>query len=505
MDFELEQNIIHCYENVGQASVCQEETQESIVPDACPDILRIIDVCAQAFPSRCEMGDGQATVIGMIQANILYMPETGALLQSIPLRIPFSVRMDVPGTNSDAIPEMTARICHADARVLNPRKLLFRCDLLAEVTALRRHEHATYSTVLHPEQGNICQRQQQFECERLSSVPQRIFPISEEIRLTGAHPPLLLAARAHSCCSESRIIGTKLIFKGKTDVELLLQTPEGDMERKVESFPFSQILEVKGAGENGNCQVQLELCEFSCVQPLDDPFHLMVEGELLAMGQVRETEHLHILTDVYSTTHQCHPEHHEITLYAPSHQTIIPQTFRDLLETEDVVRTVCDCRFLTGHVLCSPDENSLTLTANGCISVLYLDEDRHPRIMEKQMELSARCSTSPASDILRLTLHPGELYATPCAGGIEVRLSGEFVLTTADPIPINTICHASLGDPRGNNHLRPSVTLRRPEQGETLWDIAKSCGTTCEAIVQANEFAGEELPAGKLLLIPGSR
>ena len=46
MELELEQDVIVCYEVVGQASTCQEETQEAIVPDACPDILRLADVCA---------------------------------------------------------------------------------------------------------------------------------------------------------------------------------------------------------------------------------------------------------------------------------------------------------------------------------------------------------------------------------------------------------------------------------------------------------------------------
>ena len=505
MDFELEQNIILCYESVGQASACQEETQEAIVPDACPDILRIVEVCAQAFPTRCEAGEGQATVVGMIQANVLYMPETGTLLQTIPLRLPFSLRIDVPGATTGAISEMSARICHADARILNPRKLLLRCELLAEVNILCRREHTLCSAVLHPEQGHICQRQESVEYERLSAVPQRIFPISEEIRLSGNQPPTLLWARASAQCSESRIIGTKLIFKGTTDVELLLQTPEGDMERRMESFPFSQILDAKGVGENGTCQLRLALNEFSCVQPLDDPFHLMLEGEILAMGQVRETEQFSLLTDLYSTTHHCLPEKQELRLYTPCQQTVIPQTFRDLLESETVVRSVCSCRFQPGHILCTPEKDAMVATAHGLISVLYLDEERRPRTIEKHIELSARTSIPVGSEVCGLTLDPGELYAAPCAGGIDFRLGVEFSMHTACPVSAEVIHRAALGEARSTDCTRPSVILRLPEAGETLWDIAKVCGTTCEEIMQANELADEALPEGKMLLIPSSR
>ena len=52
---------------------------------------------------------------------------------------------------------------------------------------------------------------------------------------------------------------------------------------------------------------------------------------------------------------------------------------------------------------------------------------------------------------------------------------------------------------------RPSVVIRRMERGETLWDIAKSCGSTVDDIRCANTLPGEEAAAGTLLLIPARR
>ena len=505
MDFELEQNVVLCYETVGQASVCQEETQEAIVPDACPDILRIVEVCAQAFPTRGETGDGQATVVGMIQANVIYLPEKGELLQTMPLRLPFSVRGEIQGMGPDAILEMSARITRADARVLNPRKILLRCDLLVEVGALHRREYTVSSAVAHPERGHICQRQERLEYERISAAPRRIFPISEEIRLSGEQAPVLLGARASAVCAESKVIGNKLIFKGKTEVELLLQMPDGEMERRVESFPFSQILEAKGAGENGSCYVRLSVSEFSCVQPLDDPFHLMVEGEVLAMGRVRETEELDVLVDLYSTTHVTQPDWEEVRLWSPSQRMILPMALRDLLETGDVVRSVCDSRFLPGHMLWSREQDTVVVTTQGRVCVLYLDEERQPRLMEKDVELTARLNCPVGTELLDASVFPGELYLAPCAGGIEVRLSAELSALTARPQFVSVVSRAGLGESRSTEGVRPSVLLRLPERGETLWDIAKSCGTTQEEIMQANELAGEELPEGKMLLIPSVR
>lgn len=505
MDFELEQDVILCYETVGQTTVCQEETQEAIVPDACPDILRIADVCAQAFPERWEAKDGQAAVFGRVQATVLYVPETGQFLQRMELNLPFVCQADLPGMTADSVLEVSARLRSADTRVLNPRKVLLRADLVVEMTAFRKKEQLVCSGVGNADSNRLCQRQRQLDHERIVSVPQRIFPMSEEVRLTGTQPPTLLSCRAGAVCTESRIIGSKLIFKGKTDVELLLQNEDGGLEHRTESFPFSQILEAKGAGESGICLVHLEIGGLSCIQRSDDPFLLDLETELLAQGQVRDRETATLLTDLYSTTHQTQLEEQELRFTAPCEQTVIPQTLRDLLETGDVVRSVCDSRFALGKVLRTQEGDNLTLTAQGQITVLYLDEERQIRRIEKPVEVAARLSCPPTAEVTCQCVCPGELFAAPCAGGIEVRLNLEFQVLTACPRLVRVVSQASLGEPRSSDQVRPSVILRLPEPGEELWDIAKSCGTTKERIMQANELDSEDIPRQKMLLIPSAR
>ena len=53
---EFERDTIINYDTVADVTLCQEETLESIVPDACPDILRIVDVCGQATLSGKQGG-----------------------------------------------------------------------------------------------------------------------------------------------------------------------------------------------------------------------------------------------------------------------------------------------------------------------------------------------------------------------------------------------------------------------------------------------------------------
>ena len=505
MELELEQDVIVCYELAGQASACREETQEAIVPDACPDILRLADVCAQAFVSRWEIKEGQASVIGSIQATVLYIPESGHLIRKMEVKLPFTVHIELPGLTADSVLEVSARLRCADGRLLNPRKILLRADLVADVVAFRKREYQVCTGASGADGEKICQKITHLDHERIVNVPQRIFPMSEEIRLTGSSAPEVLACRGACICTESRIIGSKLIFKGKTDVTLLLQTESGELERRTESFPFSQILDAKGAGDSGIGQVRLELAELYCRSGADDPFRVSLDMEVLAQGQVRDRETVSLITDLYSTSNEVQLDTQQLTLFKPGEQQLIPQTLRDMLETGGTVRAVCDSRFELGPVRCVMDSDDMVCSAQGQITALYLDEDRQLRRAEKDVTVSVRTACPEGARVQCRCLCPGEVFASPCAGGIEIRLNLEFRIWCEEAVRTRIVHGAELGQPRENQGHRPSVILRRPEPGEDLWDIAKSCATTKQRIIQANELSGEEIPEHKMLLIPSVR
>ena len=84
MELEFDREVTHCYEVAASGTVCQEETLETIVPDACPDILRIVAVCAQATLNGKQARDGLAEASGSVRAVVLYQPEEGCLLYTSP-------------------------------------------------------------------------------------------------------------------------------------------------------------------------------------------------------------------------------------------------------------------------------------------------------------------------------------------------------------------------------------------------------------------------------------
>ena len=150
MELEFDRDMIISYETVAQMTLCQEETLESIVPDACPDILRIVDVCGQATLSGKQAREGVAQVTGMVRASILYQPEGGGGLRRIEVGLPFTCQAEAPGLTEAGTILASPRLRRAEARALNPRKVLLRVDLAVDVTACQPVERAVCCGVTNP-------------------------------------------------------------------------------------------------------------------------------------------------------------------------------------------------------------------------------------------------------------------------------------------------------------------------------------------------------------------
>lgn len=505
---EFERDTIISYETVTEVTLCQEETLESIVPDACPDILRIVDVCGQAMLSGKQAREGVAQVTGMVRAVILYQPEGGGGLRRMEVGLPFTCQAEAPGLTEQGTVLANPRLRCAEARVLNPRKVLLRVDLAVDITACQPEERSVCSGAADSGEENLCQRQYRGEDYLLCTVQEKPFTFSDQVRLQSGsgETPVLLAARAQPVCAESKLIGSKLIFKGEVELCFLLQEAGGGLSAGHESMPFSQMIETTGAAEEGDCQVEVEVASFRCEQDPTDGRELNIELELLAQAQIRCHRPVTLLQDLYSTSHLMEVERENQPLCRLIEQSVRPQAVRELLETGEMVRSVVDARLALGQVRQNQEGKELVLTVESWITVLYLDENELLQCVRRSIPVSCRLDCPEGTKCSCHCACPGEVFAAPAAGGVEVRFTVEFHCLTTETAAVPAVTSAQLGEVRGAGEgTRPSVVLRMPSPGEELWDIAKAHGTTTEQILQANELEEEILPAGRMLLIPSSR
>ena len=85
-----------------------------------------------------------------------------------------------------------------------------------------------------------------------------------------------------------------------------------------------------------------------------------------------------------------------------------------------------------------------------------------------------------------------------------MRFEAEFFWTTTQEEQIYCVTEVKPGTAQ-ITEARPSVVIRRVEEGVSLCNIAKFCGASVTDICGANGLPAQEVAGGTLLLIPTRR
>ena len=96
MELELDRTQRSGYEAVLDTTVCREETLESIVPDACPDILRICDTEGVVCLRDKVLQDGRVELSGSVRVALLYLPDGEEGIRRMEVELPFSCTLEHP-------------------------------------------------------------------------------------------------------------------------------------------------------------------------------------------------------------------------------------------------------------------------------------------------------------------------------------------------------------------------------------------------------------------------
>ncbi|MEG2419936.1 MAG: DUF3794 domain-containing protein [Oscillospiraceae bacterium] len=507
MEFGLQKTQLTGYHAILNTTVSHEETMEAIVPDACPDILRIIDTQAMAGITAKEPFSGRVELSGTAKVTALYLPDGGEGVRKLELTMPFRCMVEGPAVEPGAAVVATVEVRGADTRCLNPRKVLARLDLQLWVTVFAAKQ-ASFCTGFSGAEGLGLQKRETVQGSyMITAVQEKTFTFSDDLSFLPGHPAAeeLLRYRLDARCPEAKVIGNKLIFKGQTFLQALYRTETGGLATCRWELPFSQIMEVKGVEEEADCTVYMtvEGCTLSlATDSAGEARAVNVSMELTAQAVVREERPIRLISDAYCTNCPLTAVREPCCFKRRMQENSVQQSVREVLEVAVAAKAVEDCTIaLGGSALRREGENGV-LSAESFVTVLYRGEDDGLYSVTRQLPVSYRLALPSGCDCQTRCFCEGEPQATPTMGGIEVRYAVSFqYLVEQDHHAVILTDARCEEEQRREPGEQPSLVLR-VVQGEQLWDLAKAYRAAVPDMMAANSLESEELSDGMLLLIP---
>ena len=496
MELQFESEICRCLRQPVREIRRQEACQEVRLPEELPDVGHVVAAWGQMIlRGKQWLGNAMQASLG-IMAWILYEPEDGTACRRVEAWVPIQMKWEVPQTQREGIMCFQGGLCQLDARALSPRKLSVRAEAAVLGQAFEPMEAAVRKPAALPEGVELLTNT--YPVTLMQEAGEKTVSIEEVLTLPASQPELAGVVRWELLprIAEQKVLGGKLMFRGMAELHLLYETREGRLETWDAELPFSQLAELEDTFSQEAWAQVIPVTTNLELEKTDQGLELRCG--LVGQYQIFDRVELELPEDAYSPVQET--QAHEITVELPR----LLDSFRQTLPLE-AEGTLAGERVVDVSMLPQPPRLLRTgdqLEGEISAGILLLLESETGSLESRRTECSytmkagADASTSPE---LRL-LPPGRPQIRTGSGSWKLQAEAEAQLQTFTDAAVSMLGSITVGQRLQLKADRPALVLRRFEE-ESLWTLAKRCGSTVESIRRINHLEQEPI-SGQMLLIP---
>lgn len=498
MDMALKKDIYEDLTLIWQGMISREFTAECIVPDAMPDVGSIVDAEGVLTLRSKDTEAGSILLTASVSAFVLYMPDSGGDMQSLPVTVPVELTMEAPPADTDCRTVARLRIRALDARMANSRKISIRADIAAEAQSYQKRR-LEIAVALEDEASSAHILTRTASMTAVSDVREKTFVVTDEYQLPATGASSILSQRVEAAVEEVKYVSGKAVFRGRVWVNLILAGAE---DNKIFSgryeTEFSQIMEVNGEGEMApEITIMLTGAYFDLPDQGGENGRIAAEIHLAAQCVCRQTREISYMADLYSNRTLLTGQTEPLELVTGIRSVSVRQTVTGSAEPAGTAGEVLGLFARVGSVAVEGD----VVKAAVVIRLICRQQDGTYSLSRCRLTAEFTADLPAETELACVTVTVTDMYYAPSGSGIDVRASLQM---EALAVSRQTILYVSqvTEDAEAWESMPPaaSVTLARVEQGTDMWALARRYHSTVDAIEKNNE--GRERG---LLLIPKCR
>lgn len=494
MELPFEKKSERFWQQKAYAPVTCEESQELKLPESMPDVGRVIAAWGQAVLRGKEWRNDHIGLNGGVMVWVLYAPEDGSAPRRLESWLPFHIRMEHSHDGEDGVIRAECVLCGADARSLSSRKLMLRCQIGMMVQTLTPRTAELYSPGDLPEDIQVLDRVYPMVLTR--ETGEKSFLADEVVPLPQGTPGLgrILYSRLTPQVTEQKLLGSRAVFRGVGELHLLCQD-EGEKLCSLDlQMPFAQYLDLEGDYEEG-----AEVSNLLCVTSLEAEIAeggIRVRCGMVSQYIVNAPTVVRCLADAYSISRELELQRQEVVLPAWLDEQVTQIELGERLAGDEVP---VDAIFFPDLPLVTKQPGGAEIRCGG--SFQTLSEAPDGSLQGRQLRSSRSENLMTECDTIPCTWLRGGTSLRREGSGWSMEQSMALRLGSVCTTPIGIVSGIRAGERREPDPERPGVIIRTKKPGETLWDIAKYCGSTVSAIQRLNRLE-KEPEENRLLLIP---
>lgn len=495
MEIQFEKTLLPYMKTVLRQTQTQEQTQQVRLPDAMPDIGRVLVGWGQILLRGKEWRGNNISVSGGVKAWVLYAPEDGGKPQCTEVWLPFQMKWDIPQADRDGVIMVSPMLRSVDGRMLSDRKMMVRATVDICVHAMVSADTWLYSPPEMPEDVQLLHNT--YPMYLPVEVGEKAFEFEDVLTLQTSDAPIdkLIRYAMDTTLSEYKIVSDKLVMRGNAVLCVLYLGTDGQLHHWSAEMPVSQYAQLDNTyTAEANADVRFVLTALDLEKTEDNT--LQLKAGFTAEYMIFERKDIVITEDAYSPVRVVDLSTEQLQL--PSVLTTQNQTVQAEVTADIGMHQMQDVVFYPENAQCVWEDGRINGRLGGAFQILYTDEEGQMQSQVRQWETNLTLDTSEDADVQISLLPAAQPLMT--SAGIQVDLPVEIRINTG--YPLQMVTGMDLGEAVHPDPDRPSLILRKADT-DTLWQIARECGSTVDAIRKANGLQQEPHP-DQMLLIPVS-
>jgi len=484
---------LECLDRVLWNVKNEEQTQEVKLTDAMPDVGKVLGAWGQTMIRSKEWRGSGMGISGGIMAWVLYQPEDNSEPRSVETWIPFQMRWEFPQTQRDGSMRVCCMLRSVDARSTSARKLMVRAVVSAAAEALEPVRKELCSPENVPEDVQLLRRS--YPVQLPKEAGEKNFTFDEELSIPASCGQVrkLLFCTLQPELVDRKVMGDKVVFRGGILLHGMVQCEDGSLKGVDFEVPFSQYAELNREYDS-YATTDVMLTNTGLEAELQEDGKLRIKAGVVGQYVIYDQPVIEVVEDAYSVARAVALQTQPLQLSA------VLDTQQQTLHVRKPVEadngTVLDVAFHGGQPERHREDQEVALEMAGSFQVLTTDDTGALQTRSLRWEESTLVAAAADTELLAYGRQTGKAH---CTDG-EAQGSLCLELTAVGKTQFPMVCGLELGELKQPDPARPSLILCRAGE-ESLWDMAKRCGSTVEAIREANGLQdGPE--AQSLLLIP---
>lgn len=497
MEVTFKQEELRCLQRRCCELQEQEQTQELRLPDGMPDIGKVLLCWGQVLLRGKEWHSDHMSIAGGVMAWVLYAPEDGTEPRCMEAWLPFQSKWNIDGSEREGFIMADPLLRSLDARSVSARKIMVRCTVCTRGEALEMAQMPVYSA------GQVEEDVQLLRSTYPMLLPveagEKAFTLDEELAMPSSQPPAakILYYSLRPQITDYRVLTDKIVFRGVGSLHVLYRSVDGQLHQWDQDLPFSQFAELdRQVSPEAQAQVLPVLTNLELEQGEDGMLHLKVG--IVAQYVIYDREMVELVQDAYSLRRAV--EVKTQLLQAPAVLDHTRQTIRMEKTLDASGGRVVAAVVWPDHPRHERNGDCVTVELPCTFQMLYYDDAGSLQCVSARGAHQWDMDADAQSQMMGAVRGIGDPQSSFSADGAVIRCDVAVELMTEARQGLSMVTGLELGETEEPDPGRPSLILCRLDD-DTLWELAKRCNSTVDAICRANGIT--QPPEGNpYLLVP---